>query len=243
MNTRPATDTVRGRAGKVLVGGFTLIELLVTVTIIAMLASLLLPALARAKQNALRASCLSNLRQLHLLLHTYALDHDGAVPLGYRGGIKQWNTMIYSGTITNYVLFGHLLGYLDQPRVIYCPSERAATQSFNTPENPWPPGRPGVNVQGGYASHPFVDWGTAALPPAMPRLNDHTRTALLADTIGLATRVDSRHRDGVNVLMGDGSAAWRSRNLFDKPLSQCAGLGAGNNASQDLVWSRLAGSN
>ncbi len=222
-------------------GAFTLIELLVVIAIIGILASLLLPSLARARRQSHRAACFSNLHQVYLSLQHFAMENDDAVPLGYRGGRKQWNTMIYSGTTQKYVLFGRLFlaELMVAPRAFYCPAERAPGQSFNTPDNPWPPGQGAVSVQGGYGASPSVDWAQDEVPAKMPRWTDFAGRALLSDTISLPERVDSRHRDGVNVSMGDGSALWIPRSVFQTPLETCVGLSPSNNKAQDEVWSLL----
>ena len=74
MNKNPPTHS----AGKY--HGFTLIELLVVIALIAILAALLLPAMARAKERGRRAQCISNLRQFGIAHMIYAEDNRG-IPL------------------------------------------------------------------------------------------------------------------------------------------------------------------
>ena len=73
------------------VDGFTLIELLVVVAIIAILASVLLPALSAAREKARRSSCISNLNQVAKALESYASDYNGYLP-GWPG----WGTESYA---------------------------------------------------------------------------------------------------------------------------------------------------
>jgi prepilin-type N-terminal cleavage/methylation domain-containing protein/prepilin-type processing-associated H-X9-DG protein len=69
-----------GRRARFAGGGFTLIELLVVIGIIAVLVALLLPALARARESARAVQCLSQLRQVGLAFHGYAVDNEGKTP-------------------------------------------------------------------------------------------------------------------------------------------------------------------
>jgi prepilin-type N-terminal cleavage/methylation domain-containing protein len=65
--------------------GFTLIELLVVIAIIAILASLLFPAITRAKAEGQRSVCINNFRQLHLAWHFYIDDNDDTMPMNQFG--------------------------------------------------------------------------------------------------------------------------------------------------------------
>lgn len=62
--------------------GFSLVELLVVISIIALLVSLLLPALSSAREAAIAATCRSGARQAAVSLHVYAVDYDGVMPQG-----------------------------------------------------------------------------------------------------------------------------------------------------------------
>ena len=219
---------------------FTLIELLVTIAIIAIVAGLALAALSRSRERTNRSACLSNMRNLHSLASRFAGDNDGALPIGYRLGQKQFNTTLYVAAGNQYVLLGKLLAgaSVQDAHVFFCPSERDTTQAYNTKDNPWPV-QAGKNLQGGYATNPLVDWGSADFPESPVKLLSLDRVPLLADGVGMPKRVDSRHKDGVNVLFSDGSGRWVPREKFNTDLSGCTSISAGNNAAQDRIWQIL----
>ena len=72
-------------SGRTVKRGFTLIELLVVIAIIAILAAILFPVFARARENARRASCQSNLKQIGLGLMQYTQDYDETLPIIWYG--------------------------------------------------------------------------------------------------------------------------------------------------------------
>src|SRR5438093_692793 len=94
--------------------GFTLIELLVVVAVIAILAALLFPVFAQAREAARLTTCLSNLHQIALAHRMYVQDHDDVLPFWYSAGENR------------YVFWSEfLLPYYRDPRIL--------DQGFPTP--------------------------------------------------------------------------------------------------------------
>jgi len=93
--------------------GFTLIELLVVIAIIAILAAILFPVFARAREAARKTSCLSNLRQLGIASHMYAQDHDELMPCDYYA---------CNSSTTHIRLVRQIQPYINNMQILYCPS-------------------------------------------------------------------------------------------------------------------------
>lgn len=97
---------------------FTLIELLVVIAIISILAAILFPVFAKAREKARQISCASNLKQLALAWQMYAQDYDEVACLSYyQGGAKNWDFSFVGGKTEP----GFLAPYANDGRIFACP--------------------------------------------------------------------------------------------------------------------------
>lgn len=119
---------------------FTLIELLVVIAIIAILAAILFPVFARARENARRASCQSNLKQISLAMMQYSQDYDERY-CNYQVGGRSWDYLIspYAGMKVD-----RESPTQSSAGVFRCPSDTLSrpssgkpTRSYAIPRTPW----------------------------------------------------------------------------------------------------------
>ncbi len=113
-------STKRERVTKTRHLGFTLIELLVVIAIIAILAAILFPVFARARENARRASCLSNMKQIGLGILQYAQDYDERMVMGASA----------TSPGNNVVWIELLQPYVKSYQVFQCPSNTLNTTTM-----------------------------------------------------------------------------------------------------------------
>jgi len=150
---------------------FTLIELLVVIAIIAILASILFPVFARARENARRASCMSNMKQIGIGLMMYTQDYDERYPPNWHGtgsgnpndietdsskpgGVFIVTTNSVSTPRTEHwrTWMDFIYPYVKSTQIFICPSSTAALVTTASP--PGPPPNYGYSIAfGGYGSY------------------------------------------------------------------------------------------
>jgi prepilin-type N-terminal cleavage/methylation domain-containing protein/prepilin-type processing-associated H-X9-DG protein len=181
--------------------GFTLIELLVVIAIIAILASILFPVFARARENARRSSCQSNLKQIGLGVMQYTQDYDERYMPMYNGGdgLCYWPYLVQP--------------YLKSTQIFNCPSASdaiytGAKDSFGADY--------GLNTQ----LFDDVSPSSGSIGRAMTSINEVAATVLATDSLNVTrsgpTALDGnayfapnanpqyRHLETTNVLFADG---------------------------------------
>ena len=202
--------------------GFTLIELLVVIAIIAILAAILFPVFARAREKARQTSCLSNLKQLGLGMLMYAQDYDELMP----AGIGYWTTWQVDPSTNrrDNPWWRNIYPYIKNGQIFVCPSY----PGFSSAINDWP-AMAEVPVMGYGANMRLNRMVIAKIkePASLYMISDDTNSYvyLYPSITALHSSYDwdsqlpvssARHNDGNNYCFADGHAKWLSWASLDK---------------------------
>jgi prepilin-type N-terminal cleavage/methylation domain-containing protein/prepilin-type processing-associated H-X9-DG protein len=200
--------------------GFTLIELLVVIAIIAILAAILFPVFAKAREKARQSSCLSNVRQLTTAILSYAQDNDELFPYGAASNTANDWTLFGSLAKPTAALHSPLEPYVKSNQVGFCPSQdpsgtgyswNSASGGTHMPYNigRWPPYMSGDRSLADmkYPAQVLmfgdgVNGGALCCPVTWP-----------SETYGnqYVNTISGVHNLGANYGFGDGHAKWLSK--------------------------------
>lgn len=199
--------------------GFTLIELLVVIAIIAILAAILFPVFARARENARRSSCQSNLKQIALGILQYTQDYDEKLPLNQVADTLAAGPYGWADAIQPYIKSGQILQCSSDSSVLSTDPLAVGYTDYFYNSNLGV----GTNTATSVAARPVglaaVDYPSLTLMNGDFPTGNARRWCRGGNTGGLAgmstdidapagTHVSTRHLDGANYSFVDGHVKW-----------------------------------